>query len=50
MNKVNVAVHILTENDPNVERRTKVNRDVYDMISRYKEMLREENFRQVNQL
>jgi hypothetical protein len=27
-----------------------VNRDVYDMISRYKEMLREENFRQVNQL
>jgi hypothetical protein len=32
---------IVTENDPNFEYSTEVRRDLYDMISCYKEMLRE---------
>jgi hypothetical protein len=38
MNETSDVMDIITENDPNFERSTEVNRGIHDMISFYKEM------------
>jgi hypothetical protein len=41
MNRTNEAMEIVTETNPNFEHIKEVNRDVYDMTSRYKDTRRE---------